>query len=262
MGRLLFFLVIFNLNIFAQFYLSAKNVGLAESSLFDSTSIGFVNNPSVLSLNKKEYFAFSFTPDYFDLNELQNFALSTNLTILKHRVGLSINYLGFDKYFELKTNLVFCKQFNNLILGLNANLTHYYIENSSPKNILNFNLGFIYKISNVFKIAFVSNNLLSVLTPVNYFSQNFNMNAGINYKFKYGNLFFLFAFEENYKPTEKFGIEIPLIQAFTFRIGKSFSPSIYSFGFTLRLNQFSIDYGTLIHTYLSNIHSLTLAYSF
>ena len=202
----------------------------------------------------------------FLLKELGSKSGVVAVPVNKGTFALSFSQFGFNLYNENKVGLAYAMPLSkNFFAGVQLDyLLTQLAENYGRKGLFTFEVGLMAKLSDkMYMGAQIYNPLRVKLTD--YVEERIPsyINFGITYIFsKQVNVVAEAQKDINYKPLFKLGVEYEIVNNVFVRTGLGTNPSIFSFGFGIKMKNLKIDFGTSKHNILGYSPALSLMYSF
>jgi hypothetical protein len=262
----LIFIVTFALyNTKAQDFYSASDIALANSNTAKIFTNSFVHqtNPSLSFFNRTLEFGATYTPGLYNLTELQNFGFAVTYPFKYSNISFSLNNFGYSLYqknlFSFNYSYFIDKLF---IFGFNSNLDYVKIANYDNHWQNFFDLG----ISSI-----LTNNLVMSFSVKNIFNQSHIINEkDIPSIYSLGISSILdgfstlnFSVQKEISKNVNFmgGISLFPIDILSLNIGYMKELALQSYGFSLFINKFSLEYSLQIHNLLGETHYISIFYN-
>jgi len=243
----------------------AKSIAMGNASVMNDDLWGAFNNQAGLAGIKKFSVGFMYE-NQFLIKELGIKAGALAIPVNNGTFGLSFAQYGFNLYNENKVGLAYAMNLSNrLSAGIQIDyLMTQLAENYGKKDIFTFEIGLMGKVTDNFILG------AHVFNPINIkltddveeripsrirFGMKYIVNSAVN---------FVAETEKdiNHKAIFRAGVEYEIVNNIFVRTGIGTTPSIFSFGFGVNLNNLKIDFGTSMHNTLGYSPALSLVYNF
>lgn len=244
----------------------SRSAAIGGSSLTYADLWSAFNNQAGLS--KINGIAVGVTNEFrFMIPELNIRGLAVAMATKKQGVfALSLSYFGFSLYNEKKIGLAYARSFGDKFsAGLQFNYLGVHVdEGGKDKAAFTVEAGIrATLIKNLVIAAHVSNPTRAKLAEYNDERFPTVLKIGLGYTLS-DKVIFSMESEKNLveKNIIRAGVEYHIAKPLYIRTGVSTGPGLYSFGFGLVLNNFSIDASSTYHEVLGFSPQLSLAYIF
>lgn len=262
---IILFLLLIKAN-YAQTFSSASDFALGNSGIANiySNSFGSVKNPALSVFTKNLESGIYYTPGLYNLEELAIFGFSLNYPINEiSNVAFSYYNNSFSLYKKNYYNLNFSYLFDPLFIpGFNIGIDYIDIKNYKSDYKIIFDFGLLSILDKNFVTGFAIKNLFknSHHNDDNDITHKYQL--GFSYYFdNHSNLNFSVEKELYQKVNFAAGVSIQTVDFFYLNIGYHNNPSLQNYGFTLFINNISLEYALSIHNILGNTHHISLFYS-
>ncbi len=251
---------------FSQTFSSAYDFSLGNSTVSNifTNSFGQITNPSLSNFQKQIETGIYYTPGLFNLEELAIFGYSLNYPINNvTNIGFAFYNNSFSLYKKNYFNFNLSYFFDALIIpGINIAFDYVDVKNYKSDykivsdfgitSLVNSNLSFGFVIKNLFKTSHYKND--------NDITHKYQL--GLSYYLDNYSLLSLSVEKELYQKVNfAAGTSLKLVDFLYLNIGYQNNPSLQNYGFTLFIDNFSLEYALSIHNILGNTHHISLYYS-
>ncbi|OEJ99956.1 hypothetical protein BFP71_10455 [Roseivirga misakiensis] len=263
----------FSLLVFHSFYLKGQTSGIpyadpVSSGLGGITSVlsspwSAFNNPAGLTSIEET----TATVAYKTIIGFAPFNTISGSASFPNQLGvaaLSITKFGDDVFSNQVIGLSFAKKMGIMSLGLKINLAQYQIQDFGQNSVFMVDVGGIAELSPTVNFGIFINNLSQSSF---IWDSNENIPTVIRMAFDYHptdqlNLFLEGEKDIGLAPDLKFGIAYEFIDNIQLRSGVSSLTNRRSFGASLALEVFAIDYSYQSNIDIRGTHSFGITYSF
>tara|TARA_R110000868_G_scaffold35937_1_gene128158 strand:+ start:376 stop:1224 length:849 start_codon:yes stop_codon:yes gene_type:complete len=242
----------------------ARAYGLAGSSILFSDLWSAENNPAGLGFLKEWGAGLSYENQFLQ-SELATKGAVVAMPTNSGAFGLSVNQFGFSGYSEDKIGLSYGQQLSeNFSMGIQINYLSTRIgEGYGSRSAISGNIGMLAKLSEKIDLAAV------IINPNSAQKAAFNderyptlIKMGLGYTYsKKVRIISEVVKDIDFKTDVKVGMEYQLHEIFSFRMGYATHPSLSSFGFSLNVNQFRMDFASGFDSNLGFSPQVSLSYT-
>lgn len=240
----------------------ARSLGMSQTSLTVQDQFAIFNNIGALAGIQKSMAVFTYHKQ-FNIEGLQSTAAALVMPFSeKLASGISFTRFGDNLFSEQSLGFGISHKIANTSLGLKMNWVQIFVEGLGNRNLLVLEFG---------GIAQLSKNLW-------FGGHIFNLNQAKMAQYRQERYPILMKAGVSYRPSEKLmlnietqkdldlpanvrvGAEYQLNQYLAFRTGISSQPQTSSYGVSLHLWAWQVDYALQTHPYLQAAHHLSLTY--
>jgi hypothetical protein len=262
-------LIIANLIFFCAFAgketnsVGARSAGVANSSLLFNDFWSAENNPAGLGFLNSWGGGISYE-NHFLIKELSYKSMVIGYPTGKGAFGLTVGQLGYNLYQENKIGFSYGQRLSETFsMGIQLNYMNTRIsEGYGTKSGLTANIGLIADLSEKIRVAaMVINPGRTKLSDIEDERIPALIKLGFGYKFS-KKVSFLSEIEKDidFDSNAKFGIEYKATELLFFRVGYGTHPSISTFGFGLKLKEFTIDASSSFHSKIGFSPQISISY--
>lgn len=263
-------LIILNILVFNAFAgketntIGARSSALAGSSILLNDFWSAENNPAGLGFVDQWAGGISYE-NHFLLNEMSYKSAVLAYPTQSGSFGLSIGQFGYSQYQENKIGISYGQKLSKTFsMGIQLNYLNTAIaEGYGSKSGLSANIGFIADLTDDIRVAAM------IINPNRAKISDFNderlptlIKLGFGYKFS-EKVQFLSEVEKDieFEANAKFGVEYLATEKFFVRIGYGTQPSVSSFGFGLKLKEFTIDASSNFHSTIGFTPQISISFT-
>lgn len=254
-----------NLSLNAQIGLnlaeSTRSLSLGGSSLlFENIDAAYSNQAGLTNI--KGIQAIAFVEQRFDLAELSTASIAVAKGFKFGTVAMHFSSFGFSDFSNQKLGLAYARKlFDNLSVSGQFDLFNTQIKGFGSTQYITFELGLYSKLTKQIHLA------AHIFSPGSVgITENDDLSSRIRFGAKYipsekVNVMIEFHKVIDSSDDIRVGIEYKLIDKLVIRVGASFDPSKYSFGFAYELPKgIILEGGYSYHQYLGNTPGIAFKY--
>ena len=238
----------------------ASNVGLSLSgSASKFPDFCVLTNPSQITGNPAFEFFFR---NYYGINELNQFAINSEFSILNQTMGIGIMRFGNNLYSETEMDLgISYPLYSNFLLGLSISTYFLQIKNYGDTFSFGINASICYELYKKLRIAAIINNLNEPILGASGEKIPLTGILGLSYSPIQAVEVLLDTFkEEFFKFVYRCGIRINVLSNINLLTGFQNSINSFSAGLELNQNSYAIKYSVDIHPVLNASHAIGFKY--
>ncbi|NOR87979.1 MAG: hypothetical protein GQ527_10250 [Bacteroidales bacterium] len=245
--------------------IGARAIGMGNIGV---VGIGFnsvYNNQAALAYLQNTSIGIDYHQGFFADHALGTKSAAFILPTGAGSFGLSMTYFGYSEYNEQKIGLAYGKALGkHLAIGVQLDYFRTYIGSDyGNAHALSFEIGIYSKLSESSELG------AHIFNPIGMEIGDINREA-IAIGFQFGLLYriddqLLLATEVekilDQKTSYKFGLEYHIIDHFIVRTGVATSPTLFTFGFGLKMKRLLVDIGTGFHQTLGFTPRVSLIFN-
>lgn len=218
-------------------------------------------NPAGITKILSTAFQFNYQK-YWLAKDLSSQALALVLPLRSKAIGLNLQRYGIATYHEIKTGLVFSKQFDHrLAIGLRGNYHQIKISNYGTSSAFSVDVGLMYQFSKQLSFGLYFNNPSKERHKTKPISSTFHI--GVAYQASAKLLIATTISRDLAQSTmAAIGIDYQMIESINLRGGLSLKPFNQYAGFGFNLKKLSIDLSMTSNPNLGYLPQITIGYVF
>ena len=234
----------------AQLLPGGTHIALSQADIAKSNDVfAIFSNPGGLAqIDSMEVGAY-FSPSPFGLDELQTAYLGYTLPFSFGCAGIGLMHYGYELYNVSELHLAFGRQYRGKIdYGLSVNFHQLKIQNYGSDLTLQFNAGFVIKLSGDISWGTAILNINQSTVGVNHIELTSVYTTGLMWNpINGGFLFLAFQKESGNVPSLNFGYSYAPIRYITVLSGYSTNPAMLSAGLAIAYEHLEFDYALTHH---------------
>ncbi len=242
----------------------AKSFGNAFVGLADDCWAIYYNPAGIVRINQNT-FSFFYSPNQFELSELNTAAVAGNFSTQFGTFGVGVRKFGFELYKEISATVSYANSIAGIYFGTNFNYHYLAIRGYGTDAAISLDAGvllplFSSVISELFLGISAKNiNIPSIGKSREKLPQVFC--SGISYS-PLNNLILLVDYQKEigFDASPKFGAEYQIFDMLSLRFGVSDNPTSFASGVGIEVAFVRLDYALFTHQELGFSHSATITF--
>jgi len=246
--------------------IGARSIGMGNIGVVGTGFNSVFNNQAALAYYPHMTAGIDYNQGYFADHALGTKSGAFILPTGAGAFGLSMNYFGYNQYNEQKIGLAYGKALGKyLAVGVQLNYFRTFIgaEYGSAQAV-SFEISIYSKLNESLELgAHIFNPIGMEIGSQNPETIPISFNLGLLYHID-DNLLLATEAEKilDQETSYKFGLEYTIAEHFMVRTGVATSPTLFTFGFGLKMNNLMLDIGTGFHQTLGFTPRVSLHYNF